>query len=366
MNKKTPVTKKAPRKKPVRAADDGPVPSEPSVPVEAAKPAPAPAPATMAWSEQQKERKAARAALIAVGPREALFVAKDNLEQALALFYDLIDSRLVYHPYESEEGADELSHDDAERCLRAAFVELVGQIVKRARAGSNDFIAATWIAAHAFTTAIHDLSFNKATARKLQSMTRQALFLPSLRARQGTFTHDFQTVADALRLSEDCLCNMDDNAPHRLDSPVTFLIAQVVEDVEWNQRFVRGHRDGPVVSDKQSAKSGPSQGALKELVARARSSEAKIEEQYLLARSCSPIDLQSEALPPLTKATADEWWTKAVRREVTRRFRSMKGTRLYALLNGNKPHEKLDDLRRRGKKALRSLARADPQDPHPS
>jgi hypothetical protein len=320
----------------------------------------------MAWREQQKERKAAREALIAAGPMEALFVAKDNLEQALALFYDLIDSRLVYYPYESEEGADDLSHDDAERCLRAAFAGLVDQIVKRARAGSNDCIAATWIAANAFATAIHDLAFNKATARKLQLMARPALFLPSLRARQGTFTHDFQTVADAVRLSEDCLCNMSDNATHRLDSPVTFLIAQVVEDVGWAQGYVRGWRDIYASGRRNSAQAASSPDASQEAVAFARRYESMTEEQYLVEHSCSPLYLQYDALPPLTKATVEEWWTTAVRREVTRRFRSMKGTRLYDLLKGNKPHEKLDDLRRRGKMALRSLARSAPQDPHPS
>ena len=76
--------------------------------------------------------------------------------------------------------------------------------------------------------------------------------------------------------------------------------------------------------------------------------------------------LQYEGLPPLTRSTAGEWWSKAVRAEVTRRFQGLEHTLLYAELQGNKAHEKLDDLRRRAKSALRSLAHPDPQNPQPS
>jgi hypothetical protein len=80
-------------------------------------------------------------------------------------------------------------------------------------------------------------------------------------------------------------------------------------------------------------------------------------EDYLVNEgACRPEFLHYSSLPDLTKETVNEWWDKAVRDQVTRLFADLEGTHVYNLLKGNKPHEKLDDLRRRGKSALRSLA----------
>jgi hypothetical protein len=160
---------------------------------------------------------------------------------------------------------------------------------------------------------------------------------------------------------------MADNAVHRLDSPVTHLIAEMVESIAWTQEHLRAGRElyarfrAPRVAARRATR------VPKEDTAFANRIAAMTEDEYLVKlHHCRLDTLHYDSLPPLTKATADEWWNKAVRQEVTRRFAFLDGTRLYALLRGNKPHEKLDDLRRRGKDALRSLARPTPQNPHPS
>jgi len=319
-----------------------------------------------AWRERRKQRKAEQEALIATDPRNAMNVAQDHMDYAVEVFSALINKGALFFPLESVDGKD-FSSDHAAQCLCSRFSSLTQQVAKYARLGHRDFIAATWWAARLFTEVVHDLAFDKATAQELEWYARRSLFLPSLRARPGSFTYDFQTVASTLHLSEDCLCHMTDSAAHKLDSPVTSLIADVVEFIGWTQEHTRFGREFYANARKRHANRRSRARLPKPDADYARRIEAMTEDEYLVTiHHCRPETLHYDRLPPLTKATADEWWTKAVRQEVTKRFPSLAGTRLHALLKGNKPHEKLDDLRRRGKHALRSLARPTPQNPHPS
>ena len=362
-------TKKSRQQQPPRAAKPTQVPSQPP-PAASAKtdqPAPAPKQELDAWLESRKQRKAEQTALIAADPRKAMSVAQDRLDYGIELFSALIEKGVLYYEQKTTDGTQDFSCDHAAQSLCSRLSSLNQKFAKYARAGHPDFVAAAWWTAKLFAELVHDLAFDKETARKLESYARRSLFLPSLRARPGTFTHDFQTVAETLHLSEDCLCHMADSAAHRLDSPVTRLIAEVVESIGWAQEHVRIGREFYTRSRELHADPKFMARLPKGEATFAHRLNAMTEDEYLVQIHHSrPETLHYDRLPPLTRATADEWWIKAVRQEVTKCFASLQGTRLHALLKGNKPHEKLDDLRRRGKDALRSLGRPTPQNPHPS
>jgi len=320
-----------------------------------------------AWNERRDQRKAEHAAMIAEDPWKASQTAQAQLDDALELFSALIDKGALHYRLKSVDGTQDHSTDEAARCLCSRISYLTRLVASFAHAGHPDFVASAWGAAKSLTELVHDLAFDKETAPVLERYARRSLFLPSLRARPATFTHDFQAVAETLHLSENCLCHMEGASTHKLDSPITHLVAEVVELIGWIQEHLRSGRELYTHSRKvhadQRSKKHPSKGDN----AFARRIDAMTEDEYLVSfQHCRPATLHYDKLPPLTKATADEWWNKAVRTEITLRFATLEGTRLYTLLKGYKSHQKLDDLRRRSKLALRSLARPTPQNPHPS
>lgn len=358
MSKRVALNKKPRRAKPATS------PRRPAA--KAALPPPA-QPATADWVKRRDQRKAEQAAMIAADPREALQSMQDRLDYALEVLFDLIDKRTLFYQMRTADGAEDFSHDEAAQSLCTRYAWLTRQMIKYAHAGNPECVTAVWESAKLLVDALHDLALDKRTARELQRYARHSLFLPSLRALSGVFTYDFPAVADALHLSEDCLVHMARAAGHKLDSPVTRLIAEVVEAIGWEQARVRQGREHyarlrTLHADRKFMARLPKGDA-----AYAKRVDAMTADEYLVrCYGCRPDALPFAELPPLTKATADEWWSKAVRPEATRRFATLTGTRLYGILRGNKPHEKLDDLRRRGKVSLRSLARPTPQDPHPS
>ena len=369
MKKTTIQLKKIRKQKPTRATERAPNSSrKPSATL--AKPdQPPPTPKTTvdAWNERRDQRKAEHAAMIAEDPWKASQTAQAQLDDALELFSALIDKGALHYTLKSVDGTQDHSTDQAAQCLCSRISYMTRLVASFAHAGHPDFVASAWGAAKFLTELVHDLAFDKETAPVLERYARRSLFLPSLRARPATFTHDFQAVAETLHLSENCLCHMEGASTHKLDSPITHLVAEVVELIGWIQEHLRSGRELYTHSRKvhpdQRSKKPPSKGDS----AFASRIDAMTEDEYLVSfQHCRPATLHYDKLPPLTKATADEWWIKAVRPEITLRFTTLEGTRVYALLNGNKPHEKLDDLRRRGKSALRSLSRPTPQDPHPS
>lgn len=352
---KTKATAKAAAVKPPPAA----VPAAPAAPAK---------PEADNWRERWRQRKAEQAAMIADDPQAAMRVAHDRLDYGVEVLCALIEQRALFHVWKSKDGTLDHSWDDAAQCFCSRFSYMTEQAVKFARAGHRDMFGSIWTAAKQLTEVIHDLAFDKNAAPEVARYARGSLFLPSLRARTATgFTHDFQAVADALHLSEDCLCHMADAAGHKLDSPVTRLIAEVVESIGWAQEHLRMGRDSYRRSKALHANAAYMARLPESDAAYARRVDAMTEDEYLVQiHYTRPETLHYDALPPLTKSTAEEWWTKAVRQEVTHRFPDLKGSRLYTLLKGVKDHKKLDDLRRRGKSALHSLARPDPQSPQPS
>ncbi len=348
-------------------------------PTAAPKPATkAPKPATPAaptkakednWNEWWKERKAEQAAMIAADPQAAMRVAHDRLDYGTEVLCELIEKRSLFHVWKSTDGTEDHSWDDAAQCFRSRFSYIVEQAAKYAREGNRDLIGAVWTAAKLLTEVVHDLALDKEKARELEWYGRRSLFLPSLRARDSkkAFTHDFADVAGSIHLSEDCLCHIGDDADYQLDSPVTRLVAEIVEEIGWDQESLKRARANfkrmkALHADPAYWKRLPEGDA-----AYARRIEAMTEDDYVVEiESVWREKLHYGGLPPLTKGTAKEWWLKAVKQEITRRFPNLKGSRLYGLLRGVKDHEKLDDLRRRGESALRSLARPAPQNPQPS
>ncbi len=303
----------------------------------------------------------------AADPRQAMQAAQDLLDHAFEVLFALIDKRALHFEMRTVDGTEDFSHDDAAQSVCTRYLWVTTQVVKYARTGNRECVAAVWEAANLLVEAVHDMAFDKRTAREVEPYARRSLFLPSLRARSGVFMHDFPTVADVLHLSEDCLSYMAHTAGHKLDSPVTRLIAEIVESIGWTQARLRIGRDLYARSRALHADPKFIRRRSEASTAFARRINAMTEDEYLVQiRGYRADTLHYDRLRPLTKATADEWWSKAVRQEVTRRFPALEGSRLYTLLNGNKPHQKLDDLRRRGKVSLRSLARPTPQDPHPS
>ena len=352
MKKMTAKMKKIRKQKPARATKRAPNSfRKPSASL--AKPdQPPPAQKTTvdAWKERQDQRKAEHAAMIAADPWKASQTAQAQLDDALELFSALIDEGALHYTLKSVDGTQDHSSDEAAQCLCSRISYLTRLVASFAHAGHPDFVASAWRGAKFLTEVVHDLAFDKETAPVLERYARRSLFLPSLRARQGTFTHDFQTVAETLHLSEDCLCHMEGASTHKLDSPITHLVAEVVELIGWIQEHLRSGRELYTHSRKvyadQRSKKHPSKGDN----AFARRIDAMTEDEYLVSfQHCRPATLHYDKLPPLTKATADEWWNKAVRTEITLRFATLEGTRLYTLLKGYKPHQKLDDLRRRSK-----------------
>jgi hypothetical protein len=319
------------------------------------------------WKERWDQRKAERAAMISADPENALTTARDRFDAGAELLFELVEKRTLYREYKNIPGLPDGTWDPAAECLASRFGTLSRHAAKYALAGHRDMIHAVWSAARLLTETIHDLAHDQNRARELTCITRRSLFLPSLRARPATFTHDFQVVADNLHLSEGCVCHMSDRAAYKLDSPITRLIAERVEIIgHFQDQVMLGHERYALTCSLLDDADYMKQ-ATPDNINYLRSIAAMPVDEYLVKMAaCRPEILHYAHLPDLTKATADEWWTKAVRQDITRHFKTLEGTRLYTLLKGYKPHQKLDDLRRRGKSALRSLARPTPQNPHPS
>lgn len=305
--------------------------------------------------------------MIAADPEKALSTARELFDAGTQLLFDLVEKKALYREYRDIPGLPDGDRDAATECLASRFGTLSRQVAKYARAGHRDVTLAVWSAAHVLTETIHDMALNKERARELEVFARRSLFLPSLRAIPATFTHDFQVVAGNLHLSENCLCHMAGRAAHKLDAPITRLIAERVEIIGHLRDVVMMTHDRYALTCALLEDADYMKRAPPHAIEHVRSVAAKPVEDFLVNDGfCRPEHLHYADLPELTKDTADEWWRMAVRDQVTRLFADMEGTHLYRLLKGNKPHEKLDDLRRRGKSALRSLARPTPQNPHPS
>jgi hypothetical protein len=372
MKKRTPLTKKSkPAKKTIRRKKPAPTAkrktgsSRRPTPAKAAQGTQMPQTASDVLRELQELQKVDNKALRNVDPLMAMFVASNRIRDGVEVLSQFIDQETLVLP---SKGGLNPSRDPASDALCRAFELLMHQVAQYARNGRPEFVAATWAAGLFFAEMIHELAANKKALPKLEQLARRSLYLPSLQARQPTFTYGFKDVAKTLHLGEDCISNTAKKAKHRLDTPITKWVADIVESIGAIQEQLRVARG--VYQRIRSAYADPQSlvGLPKSVVDYIASADVGTEEQYLERHSFRPETLSYDSLPPLTKATADEWWDKAVKQEVSRLLDASgpEIKRLRQLVNYLKPYEQPADLRRRSKVALRTLARPTRQAPPPA
>jgi hypothetical protein len=316
------------------------------------------------WHERWKARKAEQAALIETNPKDAMHVAHDRLDYGIEILTELIDKGTLFHEWKSVDGTLDHSWDEAAQCLCSRFSWLVDKATKYARAGNREFITSVWFAAKQLVETVHDVAFDKEHAAHLESCARSSLFLPSLRTWQNSFTYDFQAIAQTLNLSKDCIAWMGDDAQHKLDTPITRLVAEVVEHIGWEREHIRHGRETHARTKALHARPDYMARLPESDAAYAHRVDAMTEDEYLVEVHYSRRErLHYDSLPPLTKSTADEWWNKAVAQEVEWRFEKIKDSRLYDRLAGAKDYRKRADLKRRAKRALLAVAPPDTQAP---
>ncbi len=344
----------------VRKSGSSRLPTNP----EATQATPVPKTQSAAWRAWRELQKAENEALRHVDPVIALIVARNRIRDGFEVLSQLIDRGSVVL---QTPGGPNATNDPAADALCFAFEQLKLKVAQHARNGRPEFVATTWSAGLFFAEMIHELAANKKAVPKLVRLARRSLYLPSLQARQPTFTYGFKDVANILHLAEDCLSNTAKKAQHRLDTPITKMVADIVESIGVIQEQLRVARG--VHQSIRSAYADPQSlvGLPKSVVAYIKSADVGTEEQYLKRQSFRPETLNYDSLPPLTKATADEWWDKAVSQEVSRRLNEHgpESMRLRKLVHYLKPYEQFADLRRRSKIALRSLARPTVKTPPP-
>lgn len=317
------------------------------------------------WRDQQQ---AEQAALIAVDPWMAMCVAKERMREGFEVLSQLVDQGALARPSKGENGALNTSGDPALDAICRAFELLKHKVAQHTRNGRTECVAATWGAGLFFAELIHELAANEVTARKLERHARRSLYLPTLQARQPTFTYDFKHVADVLHLAEDCISNTAKDAQHRLATPITNLVVDIVESIGVIQVSLRAAR--ATYQRIRAAYADPKSraGLPPTAVALLEGTDAMTEDEYLVRHGFSAENLSYDALPPLTKATADVWWDRAVKQVVNRRLSDPgpESKRLRRLVHYLKPYEQLADLRRRCKSALCTVVRPTQQTPTPS
>ncbi len=323
-----------------------------------------PKPEPAAWRQWRALQKAENEALRYVDPMIAIIVANNRIRDGVEVLSQLLDKGPLVLP--PKDGLS-TSRDPADDAMCRAFELLKHKVAQHARNGRPEFVATTWAAGLFFAEMIHELAANKKAVPKLERLARRSLYLPSLQARQPTFTYGFKDVANILHLAEDCISNTAQKAQHRLDTPITKLVADIVETIGAIQEQLRAARSN--YQCVRSAYADPKSlvGLPKSVVDYIANADVGTEEQYLKRQSFRPETLNYDSLPPLTKATTDEWWDKAVSQEVSRRLddHGPESMRLRKLVHYLKPYEQFADLRRRSKIALRSLARPTVKTPPP-
>ncbi len=309
-----------------------------------------------------------QAALIALNPWLAMCAANEHLRDGFDVLSELVDLGRLARPSKGPDGAMNRVGDPAGDSVCRMFELFKHKVAQHARNGRPEFLAAAWNAGIFFAELIHELASNKEAARILERHARRSLYLPTLQARQPTFTYDFEDVAKTLHLAEDCVSNTSKNAQHRLDTPITRLVVDIVESIGVAQESLRAAR--ATYQRIRAAYADPKTrvGLPPNAAALLAESDSMTEEAYLVSRGFASETFSYDSLPPLTRTTADEWWSKAVRQAVTRRLNdhSPECMRLRQSVHYLKTYEQVTDLRRRCKSALRNLARPTRQAPTPS
>lgn len=299
-----------------------------------------------AWRQEQKEREQRMAAAVQADPRAAIKEAWQAMDYGVDLLLKVVDDAKL-------KEATPWLRDDALRLLSVRVDCLANDLARRTRAGDSRCAAIAWYAALALVEGIHFLALKQ--PERLRGTARRALFLPSLRATARTFDHDFPVIADAIQLSADCTVDMGPDARHQLDQPVTRFVAGLIDTIEYWKEIAEGAVD-TVNGLRAAVEKNPTGefGPWRRLT---------LEEHWNGSYPRHPEKLAYRNLPPLTKATCDEWWNLAVKPmlEHPDMMIRIRGSRLHEeIVRGTetgKDYEVRDELKRRCRPKLKSLAR---------
>lgn len=306
------------------------------------------------WAKEWDAKTAEMDSLIEADAKNALRIASERLDYSIELLFRLIEKKSLFIPcYRNDDTIDDhFSHDEAAECLKQRLLTIREKVSQYALAGDSAMIHAVWSLSRNFAETIHDIALDRPD--RLEWLTMDSLFMPSLRAMPDNFRYDFPAIAKATRLSEECILDMRSKAAHRLDKPPTRFVANILQDVAFTIRSL-GFEKRSLEHMRKSAARG--------LVEFLKYADMPLEKWLLECCYYKPYQIHYDELPPLTKKTVSEWWEKAIKGEVERRFEKIKGSKFYAILEAatasKKDYEVRDELKRRCKQALHSLARPD-------
>jgi hypothetical protein len=303
-----------------------------------------------------REHEAAEARIQA-DPKQARLKASQCMSADAVVLLKLIRSKRLLEKFEYTDGLDRPheASDEAERALCDQVSWLVREVCKLAREGRFDPVNTVWQGARAMVETIHDMALH-GTVDNLRFMARDSFFLPSLRAKPTTFTHDFDKIAAAIGLSQECVINMDSKALHQMDRPVTRFVAEMIEEITSEKREVE--RAAETLARFQSLANEEPKGEF------AKYRGVALEDYWREQRPFQQEALSYRKLPPLSKCTVPDWWTMALKPLLDRpeTLERIKGTQLYEDLcnaTDGKDYQVRDELKRRCKPKLAALAKPD-------
>lgn len=289
-------------------------------------------------------------------PRAVKKQARQSIDHGAELLLKLIRSKKLFYRADFTDGIERPheAHDEAEGCLCDRVSWLIREVCKLAKEGRFAPVNTVWHGAEDLVETIHDMAL-KGTVDKLRFIARHSLYLPSLRARAKTFSHDFAKVQEALELSKDCIVNMDSEALHQLDRPATRLVAEILEDIASWQCHIR-HEEQMLQTFQrcQAERPGDIFDEYRGLT---------LADYWLQSYPRYPEVLGYRDLPPLDRKTWPVWWEKAVkpRLEAPETLEEIKGTAFFEELRkattSGKDYEVRDELKRRCKPKVKALAR---------
>jgi len=305
------------------------------------------------WRVRYQKTQKRIAARISADPRAAINEGYEAIDYGVEMLLKLIESKALFHKMVSRDGTEDHSHDEAISCLCSRADWIAGKIAEFARAGDPAALIRVWCGAKQYAEVVHYVATTK--PQRLRLLAGNSLFVPSLRAKSKTFTHDFKQVAEAIGLSQECNINMDSTAMHQLDKPATRLVAEILQDIAFWQRSIKWDEESLKGMRRLAIERPGSEWEKYRNVSR----DDWLRDHY----PHNPEFFVYRELPPFTKDTVSEWWEKAVKPylEKASTLTKIRDTPFYESLRKatatGKDYEIRDELKRRCKPKLRTLAK---------
>ncbi len=274
--------------------------------------------------ERYQKQKKRIAAHVKADPRAAMTEAHQAIDYGVEMLLKIVESKAFFYKANYTDATDDRFHDDAISCLCTRANWISEKVAVFARAGEPSALICAWCGGQLFAEVIHHVALSKPESLKL--LASDALFLPSLRAKSKTFTHDFEAVSKAIGLSQASIVNMDSSAMHQLDKPATRLVAEILEEIASWQRRIKWD-EGSLQQMQELAKEHPGSEWEKY---RNVTLEDWIRDHY----PHNPEVFVYRQLPPFNKNTVSDWWGKAVKPYLIKAstLTKIKGTPFYESL----------------------------------